>query len=159
MALIQWCRCSWVCCTSSRCRIVSLRGFAGACIHLSVRPYCGKLPPYQKFHPPPLFKRIITPKDLQGLRKRGIDPCTRTFIVKCFIHGLQINYPDQQTLLKKALTFLRDEIREDRQDLLRSAKAQRPGGDKRTSLLDSPSFMTSTLKAGSKVFHFLFSFC
>ena len=146
MTLIQWCRCSWVCCPSSRCRIVSLRGFAGACIHLSVRPYCGKLPPHQKFHlsvrlkkaseylkqthHQAIFKRIITPKDLQGLRKRGIDPCTRTFIVKCFIHGLQINYPDQQTLLKKALAFLRDEIREDREDLLRSAKAQRPGGDK-----------------------------
>ena len=41
-----------------------------------------------------------------------------------FIHALQTNYPDQKTLLRKALAFLRDEIREDREDLLRSAKAR-----------------------------------
>lgn len=81
--------------------------------------------------PPSLiFDPIITPRDLQQLRKEGIDPCTRRFIVLGFINGLQTKYPDQRTLLSKALAFLHSEIRQDREDLLRSAKTQLPRGQR-----------------------------
>ena len=85
-----------------------------------------------KFTIPPslIFEPIITPNDLPRLREKGIDPCTRAFIVKCFIHGLQTNFPDQHKLLRKALSFLSSEIRKDREDLLRSTKAQLPRGKK-----------------------------
>lgn len=42
-----------------------------------------------------------------------------------FINGLQTNYPDQHKLLEDALVFSLSEIREDREDLLRSAKAKK----------------------------------
>ena len=77
--------------------------------------------------PPSLiFEPIITSNDLQGLRKKRIDPCTRRFIVQRYINGLQTNHPDQRNLLSEALAFLHSEIRQDREDLLRSAKAQLP---------------------------------
>lgn len=47
-----------------------------------------------------------------------------------FINWLQTNYPDQRKLLGKALAILHSEIRQDREDLLRSAKAQLPRGKK-----------------------------
>ena len=76
------------------------------------------IPPFLNFEP------IITPRDLQGLREKGIDPCTRRFIVGSFIRRLQTNYPDQQKLLANALAFSLCEARKDREDLLRSAKAK-----------------------------------
>lgn len=71
------------------------------------------------------FEQIITPRDLQGLREKGIDPCTRRFIVGSFIKRLQTDYPDQQKLLANALAFSLGEARNDREDLLSSAKAKK----------------------------------
>ena len=81
-----------------------------------------------KLKPPPVltFKPIITPKDLEALRARGIDPCTRRFIVGRFISALQTNFPDQCKLLENPLAFSLREIRQDREDSrwgLRSARA------------------------------------
>ena len=69
-----------------------------------------------------IFDPLITPKDLLELRKDGIGPCARRFIWGRFIHGLRTKYPDQRKLLSQALDFFSREIREDREDLLRSAK-------------------------------------
>lgn len=86
------------------------------------------------------FDPIITPRDLQELRKQGIDPCTRRFIVGRFINALQTNYPNQQELLGQALAFSLEEIREDRKDLLRSAKAKKllPKGKKEYKRTEFP---------------------
>ncbi len=77
------------------------------------------IPPFLNFEP------IITPRDLQGLREKGIDPCTRRFIVGSFIKRLQTNHPDQQKLLADALAFSLREARKDREVLLSSAKAKK----------------------------------
>ena len=68
---------------------------------------------------------IITPRDLKALRGKGLDPCTRRFTVANFINRLQTNHPDQLKLLDKALAFSLHEVRKDREDLLRSAKAKK----------------------------------
>ena len=69
-----------------------------------------------------IFDPILSPIDLREARENGTDPCTRRFLVRHFIHGLRTKYPDQCTLRARALAFSSSEIREDRQDLLRSAK-------------------------------------
>ena len=72
------------------------------------------------------FEPIITPVDLAALREKGRDVCARRFIVTSFINRLQTKYPDQHRLLRKAIAFSQKEIRLDREDLLRSAKAKKP---------------------------------
>ena len=75
-----------------------------------------------------IFGPIINPQDLLGLHGAGIDPCTRRFIWRHFINGLQTNFPDQRKLLGEARAFSLREIRRDREDslsCLRSEKAKK----------------------------------
>ena len=71
------------------------------------------------------LKPIITPRDLEALREKGLDSCTRRFTVGNFIIRLQTNFPDQVRLLENAFAFALRQVRKDREDLLRSAKANK----------------------------------